>query len=392
MSKLLLVEDDKMIANIFRNKFSVEGFKVEIASDGQEGLDLVKAFKPDVVILDLMLPKMSGVELLTAIRAMPDCQKLPVMVFSNTYLSTTVQEAWKAGATKCLSKGSCSPAQLVKLVQSTLGTTLRANGTTTKAVEDETTERAVIADADAAFQAELSKSFIESLPTTLNILRTQLRGLFKNELEAERLKQMDEFRRKVHALAGNAGIAGMHQIAQFSDALEALLKELSEKPNNINASTLRTVTSGVDFLGVLFEPKNVTREPDLAATKTLVVDDEELSRRAVVRALEKVKLPSVDVADPETALKLLSENAYDLVLLDIEMPGMSGIELCSKLRRLPSQKATPVVFVTRLNDFENRASSMMSGGTDLIAKPFLFMELAVKAMLYVLRGRLVANK
>ena len=74
------------------------------------------------------------------------------------------------------------------------------------------------------------------------------------------------------------------------------------------------------------------------------------------------------------------------------MPGMTGIELCSKLRRLPSQKATPVVFVTRLNDFESRANSMMSGGTDLIAKPFLFMELAVKAMLYVLRGRLAANK
>jgi len=70
------------------------------------------------------------------------------------------------------------------------------------------------------------------------------------------------------------------------------------------------------------------------------------------------------------------------------MPGMNGFELCSKLRTLPVHKKTPVVFVTSLTDFESRASSTMSGGNDLIAKPFLFMELAVKALVYTLRKRL----
>ena len=124
----------------------------------------------------------------------------------------------------------------------------------------------------------------------------------------------------------------------------------------------------------------------------LVVDDEELSRRAVIHALEKAKLPSVSVEDPMIALRLLSENTYDLILLDVNMPGMNGFELCTKLRALPAHKETPVVFVTALSDFESRAKSTISGGNDLIAKPFLFMELAVKAMLYVLRGRLAANK
>jgi DNA-binding response OmpR family regulator len=392
MNKVLLVEDDKMIGNIYRNKFSVEGFKVEIASDGQEGLDLVKSFKPDVVILDLMLPKMSGVELLTAIRNLADCQKLPVIVFSSTYLSATVQEAWKAGATKCLSKGSCSPAQLVKLVQSILVAAPLAGGSAEKAVEAETTERGAKTGAEEAFQAELRKTFIASLPTTLNILRTQLRGLFKGEPEAERQKQMYEFYRKVHALTGNAGIAGMHQIAQFCDAFEALLKELFEKPKSVNASTLRTVTNAIDFLAVLFEPVNFVDNLATVPASILVVDDEELSRRAVIHALEKAKLPSVSVEDPMIALRLLSENTYDLILLDVNMPGMNGFELCTKLRALPAHKETPVVFVTALSDFESRAKSTISGGNDLIAKPFLFMELAVKAMLYVLRGRLAANK
>jgi DNA-binding response OmpR family regulator len=74
------------------------------------------------------------------------------------------------------------------------------------------------------------------------------------------------------------------------------------------------------------------------------------------------------------------------------MPGMNGFELCTKLRTLPSYKKTPVVFVTSLTDFESRASSMMSGGNDFIAKPFLFIELATKALVYVLRGKLEAKK
>jgi len=62
------------------------------------------------------------------------------------------------------------------------------------------------------------------------------------------------------------------------------------------------------------------------------------------------------------------------------------------LRALPAYKQTPVVFVTSLTDFESRANSTMSGGNDFIAKPFLFMELAVKALIFVLRSRLATVK
>ena len=64
------------------------------------------------------------------------------------------------------------------------------------------------------------------------------------------------------------------------------------------------------------------------------------------------------------------------------------MKLCTKLRAFARNKNTPVVFVTSLNDFESRANSTMSGGNDFIAKPFLFMELAVKALVYVLRNKL----
>jgi len=408
MEKILIVEDDQIIANVYRNKFAVEGYHTEIALDGEVGLALVRSFQPDAVILDLMLPKMTGVEVMKHIREEPGLEKLPVIVFSNTYLTSLVQEAWKAGATMCLSKANCTPRQLLDVVR----TALSRNGTPGSAPPSPAGSREAappaiasgkgpaarpaqsltLGAADAESEAELRKSFLEGLPATLAALRVLLQALVKAENETARLKQVHALYRRIHALTGNAGLAGILQVAQMADALEVLLKELYEKPKTINASTLRTVALAVDFLGFLFD-RGVTAAPDEGKPPSvLVVDDEAISRRAVTYALDKARLKSTSVEDPAIAFDLLSENRFELVILDIDMPGMSGFELCTKLRALPEHKHTPVVFVTGLNDFDSRTNSTMSGGSDFIAKPFLFIELAVKALVYVLRGRLQAAK
>ena len=397
MKKILIIEDDQIVANIYRNKFTIEGFQVEIALDGHVGLELVRTFRPDAVVLDLLLPKLTGVELMKQIRAEPEFAQLPVIVFSNTFLTQMVQDARKAGATHCLSKSNCTPKQVIDVVRSTLGT----NGASSPgpaapgasaAHKAGPATRAEAKDSDAQFQIELRKSFIDALPNTLSALRALLQGMIKAENEVTRLKQVHELYRRIHALTGNAGLAGMLQISQMADALEALLKELYEKPKNITASTLRTVASAIDFLGILFDRSKMPEEKEMSPANILVVDDEAISRRAVTYALEKAKLQSVNVEDPLVAYTLLSEKKFDLIFLDVDMPGMNGFELCTKLRTLPAHKKTPVVFVTSLNDFESRASSTMSGGTDFIAKPFLFIELAVKALVYVLRSRLETAK
>jgi CheY-like chemotaxis protein len=193
--------------------------------------------------------------------------------------------------------------------------------------------------------------------------------------------------RQARQLAGNAGIVGLKQMARLASALEALLKELYEKPANLNASTLRTVAQTVDFLGALFERGTSVEAEQAAPINILVVDDEILSRRAVVHALGKVDLKSINVEDPLVALQLVHENRFDLIILDVDMPGLTGFQLCEKIRQLPQHVTTPVVFVTSHSDFESRAQSIMSGGNDLIGKPFLFMELAVKAFVHLLRQR-----
>jgi CheY-like chemotaxis protein/HPt (histidine-containing phosphotransfer) domain-containing protein len=233
---------------------------------------------------------------------------------------------------------------------------------------------------------------LASLPATIATLRNLHQNLVKAPDDAARTKQLLELYRLVHGLTGNAGLAGLHVISQFADAFEALLKELQEKPKNVNASTLRTVASAIDFLNILRERAALPDQQEVRAAQILVVDDEAISRRAVAHALEKARLKSISSDHPLTAFQMLNERQFDLVFLDVDMPEMNGYELCSKLRALPKYKQTPVVFVTSLNDFENRANSTMSGGNDFIAKPFLFVELAVKALIYVLRAQFTPAK
>jgi CheY-like chemotaxis protein len=389
MKKILIIEDDQIVANVYRNKLAVEGYQAEVAFDGEAGLKVMRTFQPELIVLDLMLPTISGVEVIKEIRNEPEFAKTPIIVFSNTYLTNLIQDAWRAGANKCLSKASCSPKDFMDVVRHTIGDSgaiPQANPTMTDPSQGKSAS--LEGENDAEFQADLRKAFIESLPATLYALRIGLQGLIKAENEMTRLRHVYDLYRRVHALNGNAGLAGLVLIAHMAAAFEALLKEIYEKPKNINSSTTRTVAAAVDFLGVLFDRTTLPEKQEVPVSKILVVDDEVISRRAIVYALEKAKLKSVNIEEPEQALQLLAQNDYDLIFLDVDMPGMTGYELCAKLRAMPHLKKTPVIFVTSLNDFDNRTSSTMAGGNDFIAKPFLFIELTVKALIHVLRSRL----
>jgi CheY-like chemotaxis protein len=401
MKKILIIEDDQIVANVYRNKLAVEGYVAEVASDGESGLKLMRTFQPQLFLIDLMLPGITGVDVIKEVRAEPEFVKTPIIVFSNTYLTNLIQEAWRAGANKCLSKSSCTPKDVIDIVRNAIGDSgamgpkaASASPVPTAAPPKPEAAKAVASksEKDAEFQSDLRKSFIENLPATLLSLRTVLQAFVKADNEMGRLKQVYELYRQVHALNGNAGLAGLNHIAHMSSAFEALLKEVYEKPKNINASSTRTIAAAVDFLGFLFERGTLADRQEIPASRILVVDDEAISRRAIVYALEKAKLKSVNVEDPQEALSLLEANEYDLIFLDVDMPNINGFELCAKLRGMSQHRRTPVVFVTSLNDFESRTNSTMAGGNDFIGKPFLFIELTVKALIHVMRNRLQVRR
>lgn len=431
MKKVLIIEDDPVVAHIYRTRLEKEDYSVETCADGQAGFYRIHEFHPDGVLLDLMLPKMNGIDILKKIRAQSQFSRIPIIVFTNAYVPNMIQEAFSAGASHVFNKATLTPRQILDSLHSLIspGTSpdlaapqphgvitplpklppdpastptaaepaFHSSAPTPPATPPPsdtapaTLPSPALDSDDAAFQEELRQTFLSSSGEILGALRKLLQDFTKSPSDDARMPFLAELYRRVHALTGSAGIAGFDAMAQMAAALEVLLKELQEKPKNINASTLRTVAHSVDFIGELFKAP----APALSlvpVSNILVVDDEILSRRAVTYALEKASLKSINVEDPGVALALATEHAYDLIFLDVQMPGMDGFELCTKIRALPTNKTTPIIFVTSLTDFKSRAKSSLSGGTDLIAKPFMFIELTVKALTHVLRRHLTQQR
>ena len=122
--------------------------------------------------------------------------------------------------------------------------------------------------------------------------------------------------------------------------------------------------------------------------RVLVVDDE----ANIVELLSvSLKFQGFEVATASNGAQALDrarEARPDAVILDVMMPGMDGFETCAKIRETALNRATPVVFVTSLGDFDVRAKAGSNGGDDLMGKPFLTSEINVKALTFALRGRL----
>jgi PleD family two-component response regulator len=197
---------------------------------------------------------------------------------------------------------------------------------------------------------------------------------------------LHELYRKIHSVLGTSALAGMKKVSKFCSAVEALLKDLYQKPEHINQSTIRTVTQSIDFLGFLINSGQNTSS-SLKQTSILIVDDDEIARRAIGFSLEKAELKSVAIGDAATALQMLGENQFDLVFLDVDLPDMNGFDICTRIRMMKTYQKVPVVFITSHNSTPIHARGVVSGGNDFISKPFLYMELAVKALMLIIKSQ-----
>ena len=148
-------------------------------------------------------------------------------------------------------------------------------------------------------------------------------------------------------------------------------------------SNARTIFQAVNCLETLVKQPSPSAAAEPPTFKVLSVDDDPSIRRLVVRSLEQAQLAPDSAEDPVQALEFTARQNYDLFILDVNMPGMTGFELCAKLRASAAHKESPVIFVTGSDNFESRIRSAGSGGNDFIGKPFLPKELAIKALIHL---------
>lgn len=119
-NKILIIEDDSFISDMYKLKLEAEGFQVEVAQDGQQGLEKLNKNKPDLVLLDVVMPKMDGFAVLGNIKGDPEVQNVPVVLLTNLGQKDSVEKGLKMGALDYVIKAHFTPSEVVEKVRSIL--------------------------------------------------------------------------------------------------------------------------------------------------------------------------------------------------------------------------------------------------------------------------------
>ena len=113
MRKVLVVEDDKFLRKIIKKKLTTEGYEVIEAVDGEEGIRMAKGKKPDIILLDLVLPEMTGFEVLTKLKEKAPVSEIPVIILSNLSGTEEIRKGIKMGASDYLVKAHFNPSEII---------------------------------------------------------------------------------------------------------------------------------------------------------------------------------------------------------------------------------------------------------------------------------------
>ncbi|HEY6227299.1 MAG TPA: response regulator [Verrucomicrobiae bacterium] len=483
--RILIVEDDAVVAQVYQRRLTKAGFRVAVASEGSEGFISIVKDKPDGILLDLMLPQMDGLQILRKTRAQKQFERTPIIVFSNAFMNGMLQDAAACGATMTVNKSE--PNAITSIVEAFLQYLCRAPVTqfaappASKAAQ-ETDEPAPPSqfseqpgrqvaeqpqspklEGQAAIpavsgpvtgrrfgvfplartRANQVKASSEPAPTAARVAKPTLDGLSRGNLgsiiggrrlppaesigvdeedrSAERdilnvffdggtetiaavrnalrdyqkapstpqgREHLEAFYGHVHRLTGIAAMCSSESISNFTACLEALVHELVVKPDSFRPSTLKTLAMAVDVLSRMFKEAGRYECPMISQAMVLVVDDDVVSQKAITLSLEKARLHAMCATDAASALDQIRQILFELIFLEAAIPNVDGFELCSTIRQMPGYEHTPIIFVTGLTDFQSRARSVTSGGNEFISKPLCRIEMTVKALTFVMKGRM----
>lgn len=121
MKKIIIVEDEEILKNLLHKKLTAEGYQVDVAEDGEEGLSKIRADKPDLILLDIIMPKMNGIEMLEEMVKDDLLKDIPVIVVSNSGQPVEIDRAQKLGARDWLVKTEFEPQEVIDKVIALIG-------------------------------------------------------------------------------------------------------------------------------------------------------------------------------------------------------------------------------------------------------------------------------
>ena len=121
MKKILLVDDDALVLELYRKKLGSGGFEVRTAIDGLDAIKLLGNYTPDFVVVDLMMPKLSGVDVIKYMRGKPTLATTPVAVLTNAFMGDQARSVSSLDVSYAIVKGDCTPSKMLEIANQVFG-------------------------------------------------------------------------------------------------------------------------------------------------------------------------------------------------------------------------------------------------------------------------------
>jgi DNA-binding response OmpR family regulator len=367
--RLLFIQDDLFLSSFYRDQMESAGFTVETARDVDSGLKLMEEIRPDLVVVDPVLSTGAIGGVVQAIRRSGFGAKLPVLVMPTPHIDEINSDP-AYGPTHLLSRSRDRVMELMEATEAQL----KMPGASDRS------QKIVPSGLDTEWRATIVTTAEETL--------TGLRQKLHEFMRAPNAAGIRDLLNRAHSFGEQIALLGQSALVHVANAVEVLLNGLEVFPERMNPVTLRTLGQACDFLAVLMEKEAYQHPLDLSDAHIMIVEDEAGARDMISAAMSMVGLNSDGLETPGASLAVLSASPCDLIFLDVNLPEMNGFELCAQLRQIPMHENTPILFLTGFASFQNRVQSNLSGGNDFISKPFNLAELGVKALLWVIKGRL----
>ncbi len=379
--KILVVDDEETVCQSVTKILSRKGYSVSRALTVEDAVALMKDMSFDLVISDLMIPGTSGMELLEIIRK--HYPELDVIMITGYASIESAVKATRLGAAAYLPK-PFTPDELTAVTEHTLAARVaRPKPVPPPADPDPETADDVI-DVDMPFSAkEVAKYTSETYVDALTHTDVPLPKKVADKAYCQTGKR--ECRRLV--LEGRE-CSGECPLAKKEKARAKTITRVRQMPSDVidvdlpfSLAEVERVT-GPDYVNCLTRsdiPLAALYGRDASAKYTvLVVDDEPVVCHSVRKILSKQSCAVDEVFDVDAALRKMSINSYDLVLLDLKMPKRSGMEVLKSIRT--QWPDTPVVIVTGHGTIETAVEATKLGAFDFIPKPFTPGELTKVAV------------
>ena len=250
---------------------------------------------------------------------------------------------------------------------------------------------------------ELKRLFLRELSEGLQAARKQHEAFLRDPGDEQAIRQIYDFFHRIAGTAGQVDLTVLGRLALICERVLGLVQKKVALPPAVLANIISDGLSAVsDVLGeyqvsddeervcAAVPPTPALSVPETVGdgrqlSKILVVDDDPFSAGLIDSTLRASGFMSSFTCDPKTAIRAIEEELPDLIVLDVVMPEVDGFQICKRVRKHPALQFTPIIFVTRRGELDQRLKGLEVGGNDYISKPFEPQELVARVRSHLQR-------